>query len=299
MLKPKDDAKSKDAQANAETLAGLRVEIDHIDEALHRLLIERGEIIDRLIQVKARQGGGSAFRPGREADMMRQIVERHHGLLPVDTVETIWRIIISTFTYVQAHYSVHVDCSGGDAIMRDCCRFHFGFTVPLCPHKTAATVIEEIKASKGDLGLVPVKANPATGAWWLALAEKDAPKIIARLPFIERPDHPAGLPLFVIAKPLADASSRDAIVYGVSLTKESPDLAGQLASIGVEILDKAATTEGGLSLLLEARGSADLSKIMANIDPAARIVELGSHAARFDLALSAQNAKKAQPTHVS
>jgi len=294
MLKPKDE----NAQ-NAETLAGLRVEIDHIDEALHRLLIERGEIIDRLIQVKARQGGGSAFRPGREADMMRHIVERHHGLLPVDTVETIWRIIISTFTYVQAHYSVHVDCSGDDAVMRDCCRFHFGFTVPLCPHKTAATVIEEIKTSKGDLGLVPVKADPATGAWWLALAEKDAPKIIARLPFIERPDHPAGLPLFVIAKPLADASSREVVVYGVSLAKEVPDLAGQLATEGVEILDQATTAGSALSLLLEAPGSADLQKIMARIDPQAGIVELGSHASRFDLALAAQKAKKAQPTHIS
>jgi len=293
MLKPKDDANS-----NTDSLATLRVEIDHIDAALHRLLIERGEIIDRLIQVKARQGGGSAFRPGREADMMRQIVERHHGLLPVDTVETIWRIIISTFTYVQAHYSVHVDCSGDDAVMRDCCRFHFGFTVPLCPHKTAATVIDEIKASKGDLGLVPVKADPATGAWWMALAEKDAPKIIARLPFIERPDHPAGLPLFVIAKPLADASSRDVLVYGVNLAQEVPDLAGRLAAEGVEILDKTMTAEG-VSLLLEAPGTADLPKIVASIDSGARIVELGSHAARFDLALAAQNAKKAQPTHVS
>lgn len=30
--------------------------------------------------------------------MMRGLVERHRGLLPVDTVESIWRIIISTFT---------------------------------------------------------------------------------------------------------------------------------------------------------------------------------------------------------
>ncbi len=72
-----------------ETLADLREEIDRIDTAMHRLLMERGEIIDRLIHVKAKQGGGSAFRPSREADMMRRLVECHHGLLPPDTVETI------------------------------------------------------------------------------------------------------------------------------------------------------------------------------------------------------------------
>jgi len=39
---------------------------------MHELLMERGRIIDRLIAIKARQGGGSAFRPAREAAMMRR-----------------------------------------------------------------------------------------------------------------------------------------------------------------------------------------------------------------------------------
>ena len=116
------------------TLADLRAEIDRIDAEMHALLIERGRVIDRLIEIKTRQGGGSAFRPAREASMMRAIVERHRGRLPLDTVESIWRVIISTFTYIQAPYSVHIDVSGGDAAMRDSARFHFGFTVPCVPH---------------------------------------------------------------------------------------------------------------------------------------------------------------------
>jgi len=87
-------------EAAAEELKGLRVEIDRLDAAMHALLIERGQIIDKLIEIKRRQGGGSAFRPAREAAMMRAIVERHTGHLPLDTVDTIWRVIISTFTYV-------------------------------------------------------------------------------------------------------------------------------------------------------------------------------------------------------
>ncbi len=69
---------------------------------MHRLLMQRGDIIDRLIQVKQTQEVGSAFRPAREASMMRDLVQRHRGILPLDTVESIWRVIISTFTYVQA-----------------------------------------------------------------------------------------------------------------------------------------------------------------------------------------------------
>ena len=59
-----------------EMLADLRVEIDRIDAAMHKLLIERSDIINTLIAIKEKQGGGSAFRPGREASMMRAMADR-------------------------------------------------------------------------------------------------------------------------------------------------------------------------------------------------------------------------------
>src|SRR5580658_2817974 len=102
----------------APTLADLRQDIDRIDAAMHELLLERGEIIDTLIAVKKTQEVGSAFRPAREAEMMRRLVQRHRGNLPLDTVESIWRVIISTFTYVQAPFSVHADISFGESTMR-------------------------------------------------------------------------------------------------------------------------------------------------------------------------------------
>ena len=78
--------------------------------------------------------------------MMRRVAERHRGLLPLDTVEGIWRVIIATFTYVQAPFSVHADVSAGDAGMRDSARFHFGFTVPYRPHPDCAAVIEAVNS---------------------------------------------------------------------------------------------------------------------------------------------------------
>ncbi|HYE85978.1 MAG TPA: chorismate mutase, partial [Vicinamibacterales bacterium] len=64
------------------SLADLRKDIDRIDEEMHTLLMQRGEIIDRLIAAKSSQESGSAFRPAREADMMRRLVKRHKGRLP-------------------------------------------------------------------------------------------------------------------------------------------------------------------------------------------------------------------------
>src|SRR5258708_29256719 len=127
-------AKAKSSPPGTPSLADLRQEIDRIDETMHSLLMERGDIIDRLIAVKQTQESGSAFRPAREADMMRRLVDRHKGILPLDTAESIWRGIISTFTFVQAPFSVHADLSSGDALMPDSSRFHFGFTVPFVAH---------------------------------------------------------------------------------------------------------------------------------------------------------------------
>jgi chorismate mutase len=275
---------SPTAKSEAPDLGALRQEIDRIDLDIHRGLMQRGEIIDRLIAVKARHGGGSAFRPGREAEMMRRLVERHRGLLPLDTVEGIWRIIISTFTFVQANYSVHVDVSGGDPPMRDSARFHFGFTVPYVPHNSAAGVIEAVKRSPGDLGLVRISGSAADGAWWSGLAEAQAPKVIARLPFVERPDHPAGLPVLVVSKPVDDAAARDVTLYAVEVERWRDALPALIAQAGGEIIGNA-PDRMGLSLLVAVTGAeADLGARLRALPGATRICEVGSHAARFDAA---------------
>ena len=268
----------------SETLADLRAEIDLIDARLHELLMERGEIIDRLIAAKT--GAGCAFRPEREAEMMRRLVSRHQGILPLDTVESVWRIIISTFTYVQANYSVHCDISDGDAPMRDGCRFHFGFTVPMVPHSVTADVIGAVASSNGDLGLVKVNGGATAGAWWQQLTVADAPKIIARLPFVERPDHPAGLPLFVVAKPLTEAIAHDVVLYALALERWRPGVTACLTAVGAEILGS--VPEGEVfSLLIAAPATltaGELCEACRRAEaPATSLIEIGSHAARFAL----------------
>jgi len=275
---------STDNPTPAPALAQLRQEIDRIDEAMHRLLMERGTIIDRLISVKKTSESGSAFRPGREASMMRALAARHEGLLPLDTVESIWRVIIATFTYVQAPYAVHADISGGDAPMRDSARFHFGFTVPYLSHPSAAAVIETVASSRGDLGIFRIDQGASSGAWWRALADKDRPKIIARLPFIERPDHPAGTPVYVISKPLTDAAVRDVVLYAAQFERWHKDVTGALAGLGGEAVASAADAYG-LSVLIAVPGTVEPSRLHGALTDAgaslSELVEIGSHAERF------------------
>ncbi len=268
-----------------ENLSILREEIDRIDLEMHGLLMQRGKIIDRLIAIKRGQGGGSAFRPAREASMMRALVQRHRGRLPVDTVEGIWRIIISTFTYVQFPYAVHIDVSKDPAAIRDSERFHFGFTVACAPHFSTTGVIEAVRGTAGDLGMFPLDGGSAAGAWWMKLIEPDAPKVIARLPFVERPDHPAGLPVMVIARPLTDGAAREVVLEAVTLDRWRSDLELAVESIGGEIMGKAASGVG-LSLLIARPGAEDRRALTAALTQAGavdlRAYEIGAHAMRFD-----------------
>lgn len=272
------------------SLADLRKEIDRLDEAMHQLLMERGEIIDRLIEVKrSQETTGSAFRPAREAEMMRRLVQRHKGILPLDTVESIWRVIIATFTFAQSPFSVHADLSAGDALMRDSARFHFGFTVPFVGHMGASGVVAAVSASKGDLGLVPALAVPGAGAWWSALEFDAAPKIIARLPFVERDDHPAALPVFVLSRVAADAMATETAVWSVRVSGWGASAAEALAT-QADFLAVPDRAFDGAALLISLAEGVELDQITATLVKAGATVRsaalVGSHATRYTVAAS-------------
>jgi hypothetical protein len=169
--------------------------------------------------------------------------------------------------------------------MRDSARFHFGFTVPYVPHNSAAGVVEAVRRSPGDLGLVRIGGSAVDGAWWGGLADPQAPKIIARLPFVERPDHPAGLPVFVVSKPVEDAAAREVILYAVQVERWRDALPAFIGEAGGEIIGNA-PDRTGLSLLVALTGSqsGDPGKRLNAVLGAARIAAVGSHAARFDVA---------------
>ena len=274
----------KPPRKTGQSLADLRHEIDHIDSAMHELLIERSQIIDRLIAVKKTEETGSAFRPAREAEMMRRLVRNHHGNLPLDMVESIWRVIISTFTYVQAPFAVHADLSAGDALMRDSARFHFGFTVPFVPHMGAASVVEAVTESKGDLGLVPAFATSGSGPWWAALEFASAPKIIARLPFVERADHPAALPVFVVSRVADSAMVTEVETWSVRVSGWNAETARALSPLA-EIVVVPDTAFDGAALLVSIAGANTLEKVKLALIQAGASVRstalVGSHATRY------------------
>lgn len=235
-------------------LQAIRSRIDRIDETMHRLLIDRSEVIAELIKVKGTAEPGAAFRPGREADMMRRLVQRHAGGLPLTTVEHIWREIITSFTAMQAPFGIAAGPAADALAMRDAIRFTFGFSVAVTNCATAEAAIARVAASGTDIAVL---AAATGGRWWDAVAGPKTPKVFAKLPFIEMPARPAALPAYVIGPPPRDAAAPDIRLYAVAA---AAGLEPALLSRGGQIADR-----DGDDLLIELPMAATLDDIAGEI----------------------------------
>jgi len=247
-------------------LRAIRDRIDRIDEAVHALLIERSGVIAELIRVKGASMPGAAFRPDREADMMRRLVMRHSGELPLTTVEHIWREIITTFTAMQAPFAIIAGPSADPLAMRDLVRFYFGFSVPVTLAQTNAEAIAEVARSGRHVAVVAVEESDR---WWRLLAAPSAPKVFSKLPFIEISERPAAVPSYVIGPPLKDNHAPDILLYTMT---DAPGLQAAIASFGGML---AADVEG--ELLVELPVAVTLDEISRNLGaPIGGVHEIGS-----------------------
>jgi len=185
---------------------------------------------------------------------------------------------------VQAPFSVHADLSAGDAAMRDSARFHFGFTVPFVPHMGAASVVAAVSDSKGDLGLVPAFGVAGTGAWWNALEFDTAPKIIARLPFVDRADHPAAAPVFVVSRAAADSMVKEVEVWSVRVAGWSTAATQALDPLA-EVIAAPDRAFDGAALLISVPAGGDIGRVTDTLVEAGASVRastlVGSHATRY------------------
>jgi hypothetical protein len=97
------------------------------------------------------------------------------------------------------------------------------------------------------------------------------------------------MPVFVIAKPLADGAARDVVIEAVSLDRWRGDYPAALGALGGEIIGNAADGMG-LSLLIARPGAYEAGAVESAFRNAGagdlRISEVGAHAARFDSSAS-------------
>ena len=167
--------------------------------------------------------------------------------------------------------------------------------VPYVAHFSAQAAVEAVAKSKGDLALV--SASSSRTPWWSALEASGAPKIIARWPFLERADHPAALPVFVVSRVADDAMVTEVQMWSVRVSGWNADVARALAPLA-EIVAVPDTAFDGAALLVSDAGTGFEKIKMALIQAGASVRSsalVGSHATRYTVPSNGQPNSKARP----
>ena len=182
-------------------LGALRARLDDIDNAIHDLLMERAQVVEGV----ARSGKTAAFRPGREASILRRLVGRHSGQLPAQTLVRMWREMLAGTTAMQAPINVAVYDPSLSRAVTAMAREHFGVLTQTLEHPAVEAALGAVRS--GDAA-VAVLSFPLTEATWHSLLN-GTPRlyVVARLPFwISRRDHVPYADAVAVASAAPDAS---------------------------------------------------------------------------------------------
>ena len=178
--------------AKNNNLNELRGEIDIIDESLHDLIMRRSDVVTRIKEAK-QDSGGPIFWPGREAEVLRRLMKRHHGNFPLGAIVRIWRELISTFVSMQGEFKIAV-WDGDDSTYWDIARDHFGSQMLFTTHAKPSGVLQAVADGAASAGVMPLP-RVEEGAWWPLLGCENngrQVRVCARLPFLLEGDGRGG-----------------------------------------------------------------------------------------------------------
>lgn len=155
-------------------LTKIRNKIDNIDCAIHDLLMQRAETVQEIIVAKQQdsQSNGNtiiAYRPAREAELLKNILTRHKGQLPHTTIIAIWRSLLSAFCALQSDFSIAYFGANEAESVRDAIRYYFGSTVKLRKSGTELSVLHAVSSNDVALGILPISNIDVANEWWLKL----------------------------------------------------------------------------------------------------------------------------------
>jgi chorismate mutase/prephenate dehydratase len=158
-----DDGSGKDQR----DLAAVRADIDAIDTQIQALIAERARCAQRvaaikLEEVQAARARGEPdrevlyYRPEREAQVLRRIIERDQGPLDGPTVAHLFREIMSACLALERPLQVAYLGPEGTFTQAAALK-HFGHAAVCVPQVTIDAVFSEVESGQCNYGIVPVE----------------------------------------------------------------------------------------------------------------------------------------------
>jgi chorismate mutase/prephenate dehydratase len=139
-------------------LGRLRLSIDAIDDEVLRLINERARLAHRIGEIKH----GNVYRPEREAQVLRRLVDSNPGPLPDVAVQRISREIMSACLALEQPLNIAYLGPAG-TFSESAARKHFGSAPTLTACPGIDDVFRAVEAGNADYAVVPVE-NSTEGA---------------------------------------------------------------------------------------------------------------------------------------
>jgi chorismate mutase/prephenate dehydratase len=146
--------KAKDA---APDLGEIRKRIDDIDERIQSLISERAQFAREVGESKGQLAEAvDYYRPEREADVLRRVLDRNDGPLRNDEMLRLFREIMSACLAQQE--PLKIGFLGPEGTFTQTAVFkHFGHSVRALPFHTIDEIFQEVESGAADFGVVPIE----------------------------------------------------------------------------------------------------------------------------------------------
>jgi chorismate mutase / prephenate dehydratase len=154
----KQKSRKKPVSQKPSGIDSIRDRIDDIDRRIHELLNERAQFAQQVGNSKRSAGLSTAdfYKPEREAQVLRQALERNKGPLRNEEIARLFREIMSACLAQQEPLKVAFLGPEGTFSQQAVLK-HFGHSVRALPLTSIGEVFEEVQAGHADFGIVPIE----------------------------------------------------------------------------------------------------------------------------------------------
>lgn len=140
------------------SLDQVRERIDCLDEQIQNLINERAECAQAVAEIKTASGDGEAdfYRPEREAQVLRTILERNQGPLSGEEMARLFREIMSACLALEQPMRIAFLGPEG-TYTHDAALKHFGHSVKTAAHSAIDEVFRDVESGLSHYGVVPIE----------------------------------------------------------------------------------------------------------------------------------------------
>jgi chorismate mutase/prephenate dehydratase len=144
-------------QIDNSKLEAVRKRIDALDESIQSLISERAELAFAVGVSKGNLPHAvDYYRPEREAQVLRSVLERNEGPLSDSEMLRLFREIMSACMARQEPLKIAYLGPEGTFTQQAVHR-HFGHSVQALGHASIETVFEQVQGAEADFGVVPIE----------------------------------------------------------------------------------------------------------------------------------------------